>query len=425
VRSTIMRAVPSRTRLAAGAAAVLAALLVAAGAIHFTGGEDKPMSRKQFEKTAREQMPDPPDGAGGVKAVDIGQGFQEPDGVFAPPGVGDPIYVIERSGRIWRLSRGRKQLFLDLRRYVRSASPEQGLLSMVFAPDFRRSRRFYVYFSDRSKNIRVQEFRAPTSSGSTVDPGTRRQILHVEHPASKPGVKLGDQVHYAGQMLFGPDGKLYIAIGEGGPQLRPTLRAQSLRTLLGKIIRIDPRPSGSKQYTVPGDNPLVGRAGARPEIWAYGLRNPWRFSFDDLGNLWIGDVGRTGTEEIDFATPAQARGANFGWPCFEGIRRVRHCNPPHWIRPAIKRPRVSKACSSIIGGYVVRDPALASLRGRYVYTDLCDGYLRSAKAVGSRVVDDRKVGLQVPWTASLGEDGLGRIYAAGFANGHVFRLEPQ
>ncbi|HLM50455.1 MAG TPA: PQQ-dependent sugar dehydrogenase, partial [Solirubrobacteraceae bacterium] len=200
--------------------------------------------------------------------------------------------------------------------------------------------------------------------------------------------------------------------------------AQDLGTLLGKLLRIDPRPDGATAYTVPADNPFVGRPGARPEIYAYGLRNPWRFSFDGAGGgLWIGDVGQDAVEEIDHLPPSRAAGANLGWRPFEGNRRnFPGESAPGHVRPVITHDRGDGFCS-ITGGLVVRDRRLRGLYGRYVYGDLCRPEIHTARLRGSRAIARRRLSLRVPQLVSFGQDGAGRVYAVSL-EGPVLRLEP-
>jgi glucose/arabinose dehydrogenase len=222
---------------------------------------------------------------------------------------------VEQTGVIRQLVDGvlLERPFLDITRYVSWAS-ETGLLSMAFAPDYATSGRFYVYFNDHvgNQNVNVVEFRRSTVDPEVADPNTYRQVLTIEKPWEN---------HNAGMMEFGRDGDLYIAVGDGdsGVLHWPGAFAQTLDDLLGDILRIDPsqQPNGAP-YRVPPDNPFVGVAGARPEIWAYGLRNPWRFDIDrTTGDLYLGDVGEGQMEEID-VIPGGHGGENFGWPCFEG-----------------------------------------------------------------------------------------------------------
>jgi glucose/arabinose dehydrogenase len=229
-------------------------------------------------------------------------------------------------------------------------------------------------------------------------------------------------------MLFGPDGHMYIGTGDGGgagDQHGAHGNAQNLGSPLGKLLRIDPAAAGGKPYTIPSDNPFVGRSGARGEIYSYGLRNPWRYSFDrKTGDLIIGDVGQDKVEEIDFARKGKARGANFGWRVFEGRSRYTPGeSAPGAVAPVITRNHSAGWCS-ITGGVVVRDPALAALRGRYLFGDYCKGDIISAKLSTGHARSVRATKLHVDGLSSFGEDARGRVYAVS-NNGPVYRLVPK
>jgi glucose/arabinose dehydrogenase len=227
--------------------------------------------------------------------------------------------------------------------------------------------------------------------------------------------------HNGGHLVFGPDDLLYIGTGDGGSAGDPENRAQNLESPLGKILRIDPRRRGSSAYRSPRSNPFVGRAG-RNEIYAYGLRNPWRYSFDRrTGDLYIGDVGQGELEEIDYAVRGEARGRNFGWSCFEGRSRFdesRNC--PGAVGPVHQYGRAGGECS-VTGGVVARDAAVPDLAGRYVYGDFCAGALRSFRIQNGRATDDRALGLRVKSISSFGEDARGRVYAVSL-DGPVYRF---
>jgi glucose/arabinose dehydrogenase len=296
-----------------------------------------------------------------------------------------------------------------------TAGGEQGLLSIAFPPDHRRTGRFYVYFTDREQQQRVVEYRRSTPD--RADAGSGRLVLRMADPEPN---------HNGGNMQFGPDGLLYIATGDGGgadDRHGPRGNAQDLGSLLGKLLRIDPRATAGAPYRVPGSNPFAGRDGARGEVYSYGLRNPWRFSFDrSTGDLSIGDVGQDQVEEIDFVRRGRGRGANFGWRPLEGRRRnVAGESAPGAIGPVIQKTHASGWCS-ITGGYVVRDPGLRALRGRYVYGDFCRGQIRAATLRPSGARGDRSLGLRtIESLASFGEDARGRIYVVSLA-GPVYRL---
>ncbi len=223
--------------------------------------------------------------------------------------------------------------------------------------------------------------------------------------------------------MFGPDDLLYIGTGDGGVADDPQRNGQDLGSPLGKLLRIDPAPSSGEPYAIPPDNPFVGEPGARPEVYAYGLRNPWRFSFDrDTGALAIGDVGQNSLEEVDYVPAGAGRGANFGWSAYEGSERFNDDQEAaDHVEPVLAYGR-DEGCS-ITGGYVVRDPELASLQGRYLYGDFCAGELRSFVPAKGEARDDRPLGLEVPSLSSFGEDSQGRIYATSL-DGSVFRLVP-
>jgi glucose/arabinose dehydrogenase len=366
---------------------------------------------------ARDGGPPPVgDGRGGVRLVEVGE-FEQPLYVTQPPGGELDLYVVEKTGRIMRVLSGgarpvRAEPFLDLRGEVSTGS-EQGLLSGAFAPDFTRSGHLYVNFTDTEGDTRIQEFRTDPDDPSRADPASRRELLRIEQPFDS---------HNGGLLLFGPDDQLYVGTGDGGSAGDPMRNAQDLSTLLGKILRIDPDPEGGRPYGIPSSNPFVDEPGARGEIYSYGLRNPWRFSFDRVGGaLSIGDVGEDSVEEVDLVSRSEGRGANFGWSAFEGDERFNDDQDASGAIPPVLTYPLDDACS-VTGGYVVRDEALTSLYGRYLYGDFCVGELRSFVArPGKRASDDRPLGVTVPQLSSFGQDNRGRIYAMSL-NGPVYRL---
>jgi glucose/arabinose dehydrogenase len=348
----------------------------------------------------------------------------------APPGDSRRLFVVEQDGYI-RVVRDGVKLgtpFLDIDSDV-DGGGEEGLLSMAFAPDYATSRKFYVYYTGNDGNNHVEEFEQSATDPDLADKTTRRQVLELVHTPNSN--------HNGGQLQFGPDGYLYVGTGDGGDGDDPPNNAQTLtgdpfdnnddNPLLGKLLRIDPRQAATEAYTIPADNPYAGSpGGARAEIWSYGLRNPWRFSFDRAtGDLWIGDVGQGAQEEIDFASRASGPGKDFnwGWRCWEGTRKntdVPACDPPNDVFPVLVQPRAT-GFRAIVGGYVIRDPSLGSLTGRYVYGDNSVSALRSfhpADPAGT----DAPTGHSVPGLTSFGEDASGRTYAVSF--GRVFRFDP-
>jgi glucose/arabinose dehydrogenase len=350
-----------------------------------------------------------------VRAVEIGM-FDQPVYVAQPPGERDDLYVVEKGGRVVLVRDGEAlpQPFLDISGEV-STGAEQGLLSIAFAPDYERSGRFYIDYTDTQGDTRIAEFRRSESDPVVADPDTRRELLFVDQPFDN---------HNGGQLQFGRDGLLYIGLGDGGAGGDPMGNGQDLDALLGKILRIDPRPSDGEPYSIPGSNPFADEAGARPEIYSYGLRNPWRFSFDRLtGALAIGDVGQDAIEEVDLVGRGEGSGANFGWSAFEGTRPFDETeDAPGHVPPVLEYPLEGGACA-VTGGYVVRDRALSSLYGRYLYADFCVGELRSFPAEpGREATDDRALGVHVASLSSFGEDSRGRIYVVSL-EGPVYRLE--
>ncbi len=339
----------------------------------------------------------------------------DPTEIRSPPQDPRRLFVVEQEGRVRVVRDGRllRAPFLDITGLVQ-AGGERGLLSLAFAPDYARSRRFYVFYTDRGGDVRVDEFRRSTTNANRAVRGSRRRVLFQEHS------QFGN--HNGGQLHFGPDGLLYASIGDGGSQGDPFGRGQGLDTLLGKILRVDPRARGGRRYSVPADNPFVSVAGARPEIWAYGFRNPFRFSFDRRnGDLTVGDVGAGAVEEVDFVptTQGRGRGGNFGWSCFEGRQRFKSCEAPGHVLPVLERLHPQNC--SIIGGYVVRDRSLTSLFGRYVYTDFCDGEIRSAALAAPAASGDAGTGIAVVSPRTFGEDACGGLYV-GSGQGHISRL---
>jgi glucose/arabinose dehydrogenase len=390
------------------AAAVLAVSIAAVAGCG--GGDGKP-------STASAPKPHAVKAATGVKLKRIG-GFHNPIFVTAPPGDTHRLFVVERAGRIRVVKDGKKlgTPFLDISSNVRTDS-ERGLLSMAFAPDYAKSRRFYIYFTDKTGDIHIQEDRRSTTNADLAARGSGRNLLTIGH-REFPN-------HDGGQLQFGPDGYLYAGVGDGGSAGDPHGHGQSLKTRLAKLLRIDPRhPSGGRRYGVKG-NPFVHRKGAEPEIWAYGLRNPWRFSFDRAtGDLVIADVGQDTEEEIDFARRGTGKGANYGWNIFEGRRRFHSGSAPHAVKPRLVHDHSAGYCS-ITGGYVVRDKSLTTLYGRYVYGDLCKSPLRSVKLGRSGGASgDKTIGVSVGQLVSFGEDAQGRVYAVSL-DGGVFRLVPR
>ena len=277
---------------------------------------------------------------------------------------------------------------------------ELRLYSVAFPPDYARSGRFYVYYTAANNDIRIVQYRRSPAHPNVTDPASARTVLTIDHHRYSN--------HNGGQMGFGRDGKLYIGVGDGGSEGDPEGNGQSTHTLLAKLLRIDPSPGGG--YAIPRGNPFVGQAGRRPEIWAYGLRNPWRFSFDRArGDLIIGDVGGGEQEEIDFAAAGTRAGANYGWSIWEGTRREKPGRAPGAVAPVLVARHSSGYCA-IIGGY-----------GRYLFGDNCRSQIESVRLSGGRARGLRATGLSVSSTSSFGEDARGHLYITSL-NGPVYRI---
>ena len=336
----------------------------------------------------------------GVKLKRIGR-FHSPTYVAAAPGVSG-VFVVQQGGRIRLLQGKHRGGFLNIAPLVRSGG-ERGLLSVAFSPDYASSRLLYVYFTNRAGDIEIAELRAD-ADGLHAAASTLRPLIVIPHP--------GHPNHNGGQLQFGPDGFLYAGTGDGGGEGDTADNAQNPNSMLGKLLRIDPHGQGASAVT----------------IYARGLRNPYRFSFDLTTDpaqprIAIGDVGQDRFEEIDYLSLTAANGANFGWNDFEGFAPFAGAHPPT-ASPTVKPIKVyssSGSACSIIGGYVVRDPRLPSLRHRYVYGDFCTGRVRSLIPDPGGAHRDRPVGIRVPDLSSFGEGTDGTPYATSL-DGPVYRI---
>ncbi len=323
-------------------------------------------------------------------------------------------FLVEKNGRIWVIEQGdiRPQPFLDIRDIVDSGPSERGLLSVAFDPNFAQNGEFYVNFTSKEGDGDTVVARYSAPDLQTADPANGKEILRIDQPAAN---------HNGGQLQFGPDGYLYIGMGDGGSAGDPWDNAENLQSLLGKLLRI--KVSSEATYAIPADNPFVGRQDARLEIWAYGLRNPWRFSFDRAtGDLYIADVGQNKWEEVDFQPADSQGGEHYGWDTMEG----NHCfEPPEGCDTSGKVPPVweyphPEGCS-ITGGYVYRGEAYPQLLGNYFYADFCTGVIYALRRNDQGVWESQPVletGLNI---ASFGEDEAGELYVLDLG-GSVYRL---
>ena len=362
-----------------------------------------------------------------------GQTFAKPWYVTGPPGDPSRVFVVEGEGTIRLVKDGVTQPtpFLTIPE-VYAGCNDCGLFSMAFAPDYATSGRFYVFYTrdstvtDEQYYLRIEAFRRSTADPDIADPTSRRIVLEIPH--------LETSIHNGGQLQFGPDSLLYISVGDGGPQGDPNGNGQDTGTLLGKILRIDPAGTRPGQYSIPTDNPFAGAAPGADEIYSSGLRNPWRFSFDRLtGDLTIGDVGYDSWEEVNFMPIGTGRGANFGWNCFEGnhsgtvLPTPTACTTlPPQTPPVLEYAHPATGGAAVTGGYVIRDGAVPSLLGRYIYADIFDvlgSELHTAQLFAGGSSGDSSLGVSATNVDSFGEDACAHIYVTTFA-GDVYRLEP-
>lgn len=360
----------------------------------------------------------PPPADDDYEAVRLFTGLSEPVDLQAPPGDTARIFIVEKTGAI-RIARNGALLarpFLDLSGQV-SGGSEQGLLGLAFHPDYATNGRFFVHYTDRGGETRVARFVASADPDSALPAGD--EVLFVDQPYSN---------HNGGQIAFGPDGYLYIGLGDGGSGGDPHGNGQSLATLLGKILRLD--VDGGAPYAIPAGNPFAGAPGALGEIWSYGWRNPWRFSFDAAtGAMWIADVGQNEWEEVDVEPPATG-GRNYGWKIMEGdhcFAPPSGCDTTGLVRPLLEYGH--DAGCSITGGYVYRGAEMPGLQGSYFFGDFCTGMIRSVRigAGGAPETSDwtsilrREEGGALTQLSSFGVDARGELYIL-LLDGDIYRL---
>ena len=323
--------------------------------------------------------------------------YRQPTVITAPEG-DDRLFVVQRVGVIRIIDSNNEMLdpaFLAIDDRVLAGGIEQGLLGLDFHPDFAQTGRFYVYYTDRGGRRQLSEFTVSADDPNVADPASERVIFEREQPPNATDIR-----HYAGQVHFGPDGYLYVSLGDGADS---RAQAQDPDTFFGTILRID--VDGGDPYGVPSDNPFVGGGGA-PEVWAYGLRNPWRFSIDPVdGLVYIADVGHADQEEINVVS-LEGGGYNFGWSDMEGTRcfHKTDCDPADYTAPVITYNHEDSNCS-VTGGFVYRGVSIPELVGTYFYSDWCAKWIKSFKFVDGEVTEERD------WTDELGE--LGQVNSFG------------
>ncbi len=331
------------------------------------------------------------------------------------------LFVAEQSGRIVlfpnKNDAAKTEVFLDIRERVLgydeqdSKGNEEGLLGMAFHPKYSRNGYFYVYYSVADpRRTRISRFSVAKDNPDHADPASEKVILEIPQPYSN---------HNGGTLLFGRDGYLYLGTGDGGNQRDPHGNGQNLTLLLAKVLRIDvDREQDGKPYAIPRDNPFVKREGARPEIFAYGMRNPWRMSFDrKTGELWAGDVGEARWDEVDIIT----KGGNYGWSLREGKQEFKKGEPQDsWVDPISVYGR--KEGLSITGGYVYRGKRLKQFSGAYLYADYVLGNIFALRRERGKVVEGKIICRQPKNIASFGEDAQGELYLCVF-DGKIYKLE--
>lgn len=356
----------------------------------------------------------------GPSLLKVAGGLSQPVFLTHAPADSTRLFVVEKTGRI-RIIRNGALLaspFLDLSDSVSSGS-EQGLLGMAFSPDYASSGRFYVSYTSPHGNQSggssvIARYRV-SPQPDLADPASGFTLLRVDQPYSN---------HNGGMIAFGPDGFLYFGLGDGGSGGDPNGTGQNRADLLGSMLRLD--VSGAGAYTIPASNPYAGSTTDRRELWNFGLRNPWRFSFDrETGDLYIGDVGQNAHEEIDLQPAGSGGGENYGWNLMEGLTCYdsSRCNRSGLVLPLLDYGH-GNGCS-VTGGYVYRGSAIPALRGRYFYGDYCGGWIRSFRLQNGRAEDRQEHrSLETPGSlTSFGEDAAGELYVLT-QNGNVYRLVP-
>jgi glucose/arabinose dehydrogenase len=322
------------------------------------------------------------------------------------------LFIVEQTGRIQIAQEGRllARPFLDVRGLITTDGMEQGLLGLAFHPRYAENGYFYVHYSDRRGDTVLARYQVAAEDANRADPASATILLRVDQPYPN---------HNGGQLAFGPDGYLYLGLGDGGSGGDPDGNGQRLGTVLGKLLRMD--VNNDAGYVIPADNPLVSVSGARPEIWAYGLRNPWRFSFDRAtGDLYIADVGQNEFEEINYQPATSRGGENYGWNFMEGFHTFEGAAPAGLTAPILEYSHNEGGCS-VTGGYVYRGAALPEIHGLYFYGDYCSGHIWAAQFADDGWQTERFANTDYNISA-FGEDEAGELYLLDHGNGVVYAL---
>lgn len=333
------------------------------------------------------------------------------------------LFVVEQGGAIWVLRDGQRleTAFLDVSDRISPEAlstgyTERGLLGLAFHPDYAENGVFFIDYTDHSGSSVIARYTVSADDPDRADPASEQQLLVVEQPYAN---------HNGGHLAFGPDGYLYVAMGDGGSGGDPQNNAQNLGTLLGTILRLD--VNAEDGYAIPDDNPFVATGNTRPEIWAWGLRNPWRFSFDrETGDLYIADVGQNEWEEVNFQPADSPGGENYGWRPYEGSQIYSGEQPASEpVMPIAEYSHSGTGGCSITGGYVYRGKAIPALVGTYFYGDWCSGTIWSARPPGAGGAWDVRVALESGQSiSSFGEDEAGELYVIDYDSGQISRFVP-
>lgn len=409
---------PAPAAAAISPAATLAATLMAAvlAACGGGGGGSGPVVQPEPPKPD----PTPPAPAPFTLALrEVASGLQAPVFLTAPAG-DTRRFIVERAGRIRVLAADgslRSTAFLDLSGLI-STDGEGGLLSMAFHPNYAQTGKFYIYYTDKFNNIAIDEAKVSAGNADLADANSLKRLITIPHPTYNN--------HFGGLLAFGPDGYLYAGTGDGGGSGDPNNNAQNLDSLLGKLLRLNVDTPVAPLYLVPPDNPYVGQDGKRGEIWAYGLRNPWRFAFDAAtGSLYIADVGEGAKEEVDVVATS-LKPANYGWKIMEGTScyNAATCTQAGLVLPVFEYDHGANNANgcAITGGFVYRGKALPELAGRYLYSDYCKGFLKSFLYANGALSEakDWAIG-DIGRVPAFGQDAAGELYMLNEA-GKVYQI---
>lgn len=348
--------------------------------------------------------------------VPVAQGFKAPVLVIAAGDGTGRLFVVEQGGTIRVVQNGavRPQPFIDLSAQVTHGSSEEGLLGLAFDPKYAHSGQFYVYFTDPGGNSHVARYHVSAADPNLADAGSAQDLLQVQQPPYPN--------HKGGNIVFGPDGYLYVSLGDGGSQGDPHGNGQNRDTLLGKILRLDVSGGGDK-YSLPPSNPFVGQSGAKGEIWVYGVRNPWRASFDRAtGDFWIGDVGQDTYEEIDFQPAGDKGGENYGWNYMEATHPYQGQAPAGLaLTPPVAEYSHQEGGCAVTGGYVYRGKNLPELSGTYIFGDFCSGLTWTLTRAGEQWQRAQFIATSFQ-ISSFGADEAGELYVCDYGAGAIYRL---